>query len=68
MKKLVSLTQKAAAFFLLAVVLIGSIPPTPPPDPDTPGVTESETPGEPGDKGDEVSPCSDREGEEVHKN
>lgn len=65
MKKLVSLAQKAAAFFLLAVVLIGSIPPTSPPDPDTPGVTE---PGVPGDKGDEVSPCSDREGEEVHKN
>ncbi len=66
MKKLVSLAQKAAAFFLLAVVLIGSIPPTPPPGtPDTPGVTE---PGVPGDKGDEVSPCSDLEGEEVHKN
>ncbi len=80
MKKLVSLVQKTAAFFLLAIVLIGSIPPTTLPVPNTPGSTEPGKPdnmaGEESNKNNnsgnednhEASPCSDREGEEVHKN
>ena len=76
MKTLVSLTKKAATFLLLAVVLIGTVPPAPAPDPDTPGITE---PGKPGtsdengkeDKGDDhgASPYSDRGGKgNDHKN
>ena len=79
MKKFIAFTKRTAAFFLLAAVLIGSIPPTPPPGPDAPGITEPglktpENPDEDGKggqgqgNGDGAGACSDHEGEDVHEN